>query len=82
MISLTLPSFVFLGLLDLANSYCESQLKRLCERVIKQGITIDNAAMLYAAAIKYEAKVRNNYFTELENSGRSTFNIQVWNSGV
>ncbi len=45
------------GLLDLANSYCESQLKRVCERIIKQGITIDNAAMLYAAAIKYEAKV-------------------------
>ena len=45
------------GLLDLANAYCEVQLKRMCERIIKQGITIDNAAMLYAAAIKYEAKV-------------------------
>ncbi len=45
------------GLLDLANSYCEAALKRVCERIIKQGITIDNAAMLYAAAIKYEAKV-------------------------
>ena len=46
------------GLLDLANAYCESQLKRVCERIIKQGITIENTAMLYAAAIKYEAKVR------------------------
>lgn len=46
-----------LGLLDLANSYCEKQLKRLCERTIKQGITVDNAAMLYAAALTYEAKV-------------------------
>ena len=45
------------GLLDLANAYCESQLKRVCERIIKQGITIENTAMLYAAAIKYEAKV-------------------------
>ena len=45
------------GLLDLANSYCEDQLKRLCERIIKQGITVDNAAMLLAAAIKFEASV-------------------------
>ena len=45
------------GLLDLANAYCETQMKRICERIIKQGITIDNAAMLYAAAIKYDAKV-------------------------
>ncbi|EDO27021.1 predicted protein, partial [Nematostella vectensis] len=44
------------GLLDLANSYCESHLKQLCERIIKQGITVENAAMLMAAAIKYEAK--------------------------
>ena len=47
------------GLLDLANSYCETQLKRLCERIIKQGITVDNAAMLLAAALKYEAVVRS-----------------------
>ena len=43
----------------MANSYCETQLKRLCERIIKQGITVDNAAMLLAAALKYEAVVRN-----------------------
>lgn len=43
----------------MANSYCETQLKRLCERIIKQGITVDNAAMLLAAALKYEASVRN-----------------------
>ena len=42
----------------MANSYCETQLKRQCERIIKQGITIDNAAMLLAAALKYEASVR------------------------
>lgn len=50
--------FIFSGLLDLANSYCEIQLKKLCEKIIKEGITIDNAAMLMAAAIKYEAMVR------------------------
>jgi len=47
------------GLLDLANSYCETQLKCLCQRIIRQGITVDNAAMLLAAALKYEAQVRN-----------------------
>ena len=49
--------YFMLGLLDLANSYCETQLKRQCERIIKQGITVDNSAMLLAAAIKYEAAV-------------------------
>lgn len=44
-----------IGVLDLANSYCETQLKRLCEGIIKQGITVDNAVMLFAAAVKYEA---------------------------
>ncbi|GFT24725.1 RCC1 and BTB domain-containing protein 1 [Trichonephila clavipes] len=44
------------GLLDLANSYCEVQLKKHCECIIKHGITVENVAMLYAAAIKYCAK--------------------------
>lgn len=48
--------FIFLGLLDLANSYCEQQLKRRCERIIKQGITVENVAMLYATAIKYQVR--------------------------
>lgn len=45
------------GLLDLANAYCEEALKRDCERIIRHGITTENAAMLYAVAIKYEATV-------------------------
>ena len=49
---------VHVGLLDLANCYCEKRLKRLCERLIRQGITTENALMLYSAALKYEAKVR------------------------
>ena len=49
------------GLLDLANAYCENQLKRHCERIIKQGISVENAAMLYAAAIKYEARVSRHF---------------------
>lgn len=47
-----------IGLLDLADAYCESHLKRLCERIIRNGIAVENVFMLYAAAIKYSAKVR------------------------
>lgn len=45
-----------IGLLDLANAYCEASLKRICEQIIKKGITTENVAMLYAAAVKFEAK--------------------------
>ncbi|XP_041357060.1 RCC1 and BTB domain-containing protein 1-like [Gigantopelta aegis] len=45
-----------IGLLDLANAYCEPILKNKCEQIIKQGIAIDNVAMLYAAAIKFDAR--------------------------
>ena len=51
-----LPPEECLGLLDLANSYCENVLKRKCEELIRQGITVQNVAMLYATAIKYQAK--------------------------
>ena len=51
-----LPPEDAIGLLDLANSYCEQQLKRRCERIIRQGITVDNVAMLYATAIKYQVQ--------------------------
>ncbi|XP_076311235.1 RCC1 and BTB domain-containing protein 1-like isoform X1 [Tachypleus tridentatus] len=45
-----------IGLLDLANSYCELRLKQYCEQIIKHNIHVDNVAVLYVAAIKYEAK--------------------------
>merc|ERR1719376_273059 len=51
-----LPPEDAIGLLDLANSYCEKQLKRRCEGLIRQGITVENVAMLYATAIKYQAE--------------------------
>lgn len=54
---LILSTFCVTGLLDLANAYCEEALKRHCERIIRHGITTENAAMLYAVAIKYEATV-------------------------
>lgn len=51
-------SFVFfVGLLDLADSYCEERLKKLCENIIRKSISVDNVALLLAAAIKYNAKV-------------------------
>lgn len=57
-LTLYLQSLSFVsGLLDLANAYCEEALKRHCERIIRHGITTENAAMLYAVAIKYEATV-------------------------
>ena len=48
----------YLGLLDLATAYCETGLKFKCQKLIREGINEDNAALLYAAAIKYQADVR------------------------
>lgn len=46
------------GLLDLATSYCENRLKRLCQQIIKRGINVENAFTLLSAAIQYDAEVR------------------------
>lgn len=51
-----LPPEQALELLDLANAYCEDTLKRLCERVMRQGIDVENAALLYYNAITFHAK--------------------------
>uniref|UniRef100_A0A8C6UBI5 Regulator of chromosome condensation (RCC1) and BTB (POZ) domain containing protein 1 n=1 Tax=Neogobius melanostomus TaxID=47308 RepID=A0A8C6UBI5_9GOBI len=51
-----LPPEDAIGLLDLATSYCENRLKRLCQQIIKRGITVDNAFTLLSAAIKYDAE--------------------------
>lgn len=51
-----LPLEDAIGLLDLANAYGETELKHLCERVIKTGIRVENVATVYAAAIKCDAK--------------------------
>ncbi|KAH9512730.1 RCC1 and BTB domain-containing protein 1 [Bulinus truncatus] len=45
-----------LGLLDLSNAYCEELLKMKCEALIRQSISMENVAMLYAAAIKFGAQ--------------------------
>lgn len=48
---------VLSGLLDLATSYCENRLKRLCQHIIKRGITVENAFTLLSAAVRYDAEV-------------------------
>ncbi|XP_012252206.2 RCC1 and BTB domain-containing protein 1-like isoform X2 [Athalia rosae] len=53
-----LPAENALELLDLADAYCETQLKRRCVQLIKRGITVENAAFLYSTAIEYNAQVR------------------------
>ncbi|KHN86034.1 RCC1 and BTB domain-containing protein 1 [Toxocara canis] len=44
------------GLLDLSNCYCENELKHRCSEFIKKGISIENAATFYAAALRFEVK--------------------------
>ncbi|KAM3585280.1 uncharacterized protein V6R79_012788 [Siganus canaliculatus] len=51
-----LPPEDAIGLLDLATSYCENHLKRLCQQIIKRGITVENAFTLLSAAIQYDAE--------------------------
>ncbi|XP_061571831.1 RCC1 and BTB domain-containing protein 1 isoform X2 [Cololabis saira] len=51
-----LPPEDAIGLLDLATSYCENRLKRLCQHIIKRGITVENAFILLSAAIRYDAE--------------------------
>ncbi|XP_067848698.1 RCC1 and BTB domain-containing protein 1-like isoform X2 [Heptranchias perlo] len=45
-----------IGLLDLATSYCENKVKKLCQEIIKRGITVENAFLLLSAAVRYDAK--------------------------
>lgn len=51
-----LPPEDAIGLLDLATSYCENRLKRLCQIIIKRGITVQNAFSLFSAAVRYDAE--------------------------
>ncbi|CAG2171966.1 unnamed protein product [Oppiella nova] len=41
-------------LLDLAESYCETDLKDRSVRLIRNGITVDNVLRVYTASLKYE----------------------------
>ncbi|PAA69568.1 hypothetical protein BOX15_Mlig017401g2, partial [Macrostomum lignano] len=57
------------GLLDLANCYCETRLKSLCEELIEQRVNVDNALELYAAAIRFSAPTLEQF----------CFNFAVYN---
>lgn len=46
-----------IGLLELANAYCEFELKSRCQLLIRQGASVDNIAALYAISVKYDAQV-------------------------
>ncbi|XP_072370328.1 RCC1 and BTB domain-containing protein 1 isoform X1 [Scyliorhinus torazame] len=54
--SVNLPPEDAIGLLDLATSYCENKVKKLCQEIIKRGITVENAFLLLSAAVRYDAK--------------------------
>ncbi|XP_061463541.1 RCC1 and BTB domain-containing protein 1 isoform X2 [Rhineura floridana] len=54
--SIDLPPEDAIGLLDLATSYCENRLKKLCQHLIKRGITVENAFSLLSAAVRYDAE--------------------------
>ena len=47
----------FVGLFDLADSYCEAQLKEVCAELIWQQVSVENVAMLIAMATKYKTEV-------------------------
>uniref|UniRef100_A0A4W4HJS1 BTB domain-containing protein n=1 Tax=Electrophorus electricus TaxID=8005 RepID=A0A4W4HJS1_ELEEL len=51
-----LPPEDAIGLLDLATAYCENRLKRLCQHIIKRGISVENAFSLLSAAVRYDAE--------------------------
>ncbi|KAM9333946.1 RCC1 and BTB domain-containing protein 1 isoform 3-T3 [Symphorus nematophorus] len=51
-----IPPEEAIGLLDLATAYCENRLKRLCQQIIKRGITVENAFTLLSAATRYDAE--------------------------
>lgn len=56
------------GLLDLANAYCETELKSRCQHLIRQSVNTENVAVLFATGLKYEAQVlllfTDNYHIE------------------
>ncbi|KMQ82416.1 rcc1 and btb domain-containing protein 1 [Lasius niger] len=52
-----LPSENALELMELAHTYCETNLKRECGRIIEQAITASNVAFFYSKAIECNAKV-------------------------
>jgi RCC1 and BTB domain-containing protein len=48
-------------LYDLANSYCEEDLKQKCAEIIKNEISVANAFTLYSSAVKYNSQELENF---------------------
>ena len=59
--------FLHVGLLALANLYCEETLKIRCENLIKHNISVENSAVILEAALKYNAKVMCYLAFELQS---------------
>ncbi|KYN01660.1 PREDICTED: RCC1 and BTB domain-containing protein 1-like [Cyphomyrmex costatus] len=51
--AIDLPLEMVSELLDLAETYCEKNLKQTCIQMIKQGITASNVEYFYGIAVKY-----------------------------
>ena len=67
--------------MDLADSYCEQRLKKVCEDLIKRSVTIDNVSRLLAAAVKYNATVSilfpRSYYLEMTFFGPGSIDISA-----
>jgi RCC1 and BTB domain-containing protein len=48
-------------LYDLANSYCEEDLKQKCAEIIKNEISVVNAFTLFSSAVKYNSQELENF---------------------
>ncbi|CAL1689520.1 unnamed protein product [Lasius platythorax] len=56
-----LPVEEALELLDLANAYCDTKLKKHCNEFIKKGLTLSNVIAIYIAAIQGNIKDLEEY---------------------
>lgn len=52
---------IITDLLELADCYCETELKRKCEVLLKQTISVENALKLYTIGVRYQAKVSESW---------------------
>ena len=53
-------------LLHLSDSYCERQLKRACEKILWQSVSVENVTGLIAVADKYKAEVSLPYYEHFQ----------------
>ena len=51
--------FLIADLLEIADRYCESELKSECEQVLIRQISVENVLALYSLGLRYQTKVYN-----------------------